>query len=134
MVYETDPSLEPVLQKYSCAFLSLAHYNPSFSDQEINSIYDQGIVSEIFDKECTILDWQRLADLLRLPLKYREGHWPVDTDLSNGEWFIGEWCNQLTMHFVAMDNAGNVIYDPIEGGSKTVANGHLVSYRIFDKA
>lgn len=134
MVYETDSALDSDLEKYGCSLLSLAHYNQALSDQEINSIKNQGIIAGILDNECTVLDWQKLVDLLRLPLKYRDGHWPIDADLSNGEWFIGEWYNEFTTHFVAMDNAGNVIYDPIEGGSKTVAEGHLVSYRIFDKA
>ena len=136
MVYETDPSLDSDLGKYGCAFLSLAHYNPNYTDSDLNRIKNEAQARGILDDEDTVLNWQMLVDLFAFPLKYRTppdtGHWPYDTDLSGGAYFIGEWYNAFMTHFVVMDNMRNVIYDPIQGGSNTVKNGHLVSFRIFD--
>ena len=140
MVYETDPKLDPDLQKFGCAVESLAVYNPDITDDELNAFARVAHSKGIIDSDDVIDDWQGLANLFGYPLKYREAHYPPDTQVDPKEMYlIGEWHNPNNgfTHFVVMDGKGidksNVSYDPIQGGSKTVREGSFVSYRIFDK-
>ena len=136
MVYETDDALDSDLRRYGCAFLSLAHYNPDFTDAQVNAIKADALAKGIIDLEDSVQEWQRLVDLFGFPLKFRAppatGHFPPETKLDVVAYVIGEWYNVFVSHFVVMDINNNVIYDPIEGGSNTVKMGHLVSYRLFD--
>ena len=138
MVYENDGKLDSDLAKYGCAFLSLAHYNPDITDDVVNDMAHKAHEKAIIDEDDTIQDWQALCDLFGYNLKYRSGHWPLSTAVTEDMYLIGEWYNVNTnfTHFVVMDCKGigkdNVIYDPIKGGSRTVAEGKMVSYRIFD--
>jgi hypothetical protein len=139
MLYETDAKLSPDLQKWGCAVEALAHYNPDITDEELNAIVVIAKSRGVLDAQDTVLDWQKLVDLFGYKLHYRAWHFLDPKDDPNKVYLVAEWHNSNNgfTHFVVMDGKGigkaNVIYDPIEGGSKTVRDGHFVSYRIFDK-
>jgi hypothetical protein len=136
MVYETDENLNPDLRKWGCAFLSLAHYQADLTDFELDSIAERCKAAGILDEEDAVQDWQKLVDVFGFNLVYRNGHFPDGTPIDSSTYLIGEWSFGNTTHFVVMDGHGvdktNVSYDPIEGGSNTVAKGSFISYRIFD--
>ena len=57
----------------------------------------------------------------------------LDFPLEEGDLVIQmwEWKAENLKHFTVADHEGNIIYDPIEGGSKTVKNGVLRSIRVI---
>jgi hypothetical protein len=139
MIYETDPGLSPDLRQYGCAVECVARYSPEMRDEELNAIVVVARARKILDAEDTVGDWQRLVDLFGFPLRYRDGHLPASTPVdAKTMWLVSRWFNPNSgkYHFVVMDGKGikpeNVLYDPIEGGSLTVRQGHFMDYRIFD--
>jgi hypothetical protein len=140
MMYETDANLEPELQKIGCYAESIAIYNPEITDSEMNAFWDKAKMLGYIDSSLDLVNPQGFVDILGYPLKFRDGHSPGDTPVNPATMhLVAEWFNPATNfhHFVVMDGRGllpgNVKYDPIQGGSRTVREGYFVSYRIFDK-
>ena len=145
MIYETDSSLDSDLQKIGCYALSIAHYRPEITSEEMNDAWGKAKICHYVDDDGTLTDPQSFVNILGYPLKIRldkngSSHYPKDKPVDPKEsWIIGEWHNDATnfTHFVCMDGLGtdksHVTYDPIQGGSRTVREGYLVSYRLFDK-
>ena len=138
MMYETDSGLDQDLQQIGCYAESIAIFNPDITDQEMNEAWEKAKAAGYVNSSADLIDPQGLVNILGYPLKFRDGHFPADTPLDPpNQHIIGKWVSGSKTHFVVMDGAGtdkdNVTYDPIEGGSLTVAQGHFDSYRIFDK-
>ena len=140
MMYETDSELDLDLQHVGCYAESIAIYNPNITDEEMNAAWEDAKSRGYVNSSGDLIDPQGLVNILGYPLKFRDGHFPPDTPVDPDTMhIIGEWFNQNNgrTHFVQMDGKGtdkdNVIYDPIRGGSLTVAEGRFDSYRIFDK-
>ena len=138
MMYETDSGLDQDLQQIGCYAESIAIFNPDITDQEMNEAWEKAKAAGYVNSSGDLIDPQGLVNILGYPLKFRDGHFPADTPLDPpNQHIIGKWVSGSKTHFVVMDGAGtdkdNVTYDPIEGGSLTVAQGHFDSYRIFDK-
>lgn len=138
MIHENDGNLDPDAAQVACYCLSIAHFNPDIGDASFNYVWEDAKRRGILDKDLILVDPQGFVNLLGYPLKFRDGHFPADTPLDPpSQHIIGKWVSGSKTHFVVMDGAGtdkdNVTYDPIEGGSLTVAQGHFDSYRIFDK-
>ena len=137
-IFENDGKLDPDAAQVACYCLSIAHFNPDISDASFNCVWEGAKARGILDKDLVLVDPQGFVNLLGYSLKFRDGHFPADTPLDPpNQHIIGKWVSGPKTHFVVMDGAGtdkeNVTYDPIEGGSLTVAQGHFDSYRIFDK-
>ena len=137
MIYENDGNLDPDAAQVACYGLSIARYDPNIDDATFNTVWEQAKTKGILDAD-VLVDPQGFVNLLGYPLKFRDGHFPADTPLDPpNQHIIGKWVSGSKTHFVVMDGSGtykdNVTYDPIEGGSLTVAQGHFDSYRIFDK-
>jgi hypothetical protein len=137
-IFENDGKLDPDAAQVACYCLSIAHFNPDISDASFNCVWEVAKARGILDKDLVLVDPQGFVNLLGYSLKFRDGHFPADTPLDPpNQHIIGKWVLGPETHFVVMDGAGtdkeNVTYDPIEGGSLTVAQGHFDSYRIFDK-
>ena len=138
MMYETDSGLDQDLQQIGCYAESIAIFNPDITDQEMNEAWEKAKAAGYVNSSGDLIEPQGLVNILGYPLKFRDGHFPPDTPLDPpNQHIIGKWVSGSKTHFVVMDGAGtdkdNVTYDPIEGGSLTVAQGHFDSYRIFDK-
>lgn len=160
MIYQTDKALSREIQKYGCAFCSLAYYRekqggPSWTARDLNAIWglakDQGIISGDLNGdgdtddpgELEILNWNSLARLMGLPLRILTRpdsvggittHFPVGHPLAVGKFVIAQWFNPDTnfRHFV-IGTSRPVEYDPIMGGSVTVREGYAETIRIFEE-
>ena len=137
-IFENDGNLDEDAAQVACYGLSIAHYNPDIDDDTFNSVWRQAKEQGILDSNDVMINPQGFVNLLGYKLKFRPGFWPANTKLDPpNQHIIGKWISGAKTHFVVMDGQGtdkeNVTYDPIEGGSLTVAQGHFDSYRIFDK-
>jgi len=150
MMHETDPGLGKEEGSVGCYVESIGAYSPDVTDEIVNKVWEEGKTKGFINAALEVVDPQGIVDLYGYPLRYVDGHFPADHAVDPATMhLIGEWHNAGTgfTHFVVMDGKGtarsNVIYDPIpvhydaEGtalaGSKTVAEGVFVSYRIFTK-
>jgi hypothetical protein len=138
MIYQTDEEFPPDIQHYGCYFMSLCFqldrlFNLGIMDHKILiSLYQSEESDSDFSAECYIQNPQGLCNHL-VPGKVNFlGIKPSDYQMQDKEFEIQHWYNKNTefYHFVAGDQ-GAVIYDPIEGGSKTVREGYLESKRIY---
>jgi hypothetical protein len=137
-IYENDGNLDEDAARVACYALSIVNYDPSIDDATFNAAWEKAKADGILDPNDVMLSPQGFVDILGYPLKFRDGHFPANTKLDPpNQHIIGKWVSGSKTHFVVMDGKGtdkdNVIYDPIRGGSLTVAEGHFDSYRIFDK-
>lgn len=142
MIYQTDKRLPPALQKYGCAFVSLAYYREHFMDrqwtvEELAAAWEGGIASGLitgdlngdkdFDDpgEATIQDWGGLAQYLGCRLQYL-GKFHPGAKEAVGAYVVAAWYNPRTLftHF-AVGDSRPALWDPIEGGSITCRDGHL---------
>ena len=118
------------------------HYHPDISDQEFDAVWEKAKQVGILDINDILHDPQGFVNLLGYALKYRDGHWPCGIVIDPAKTYvIGEWQRPAddggtVTHFVTMSGRGtdrdDVVYDPIEGGSRTVREGSCVSLRLFD--
>jgi hypothetical protein len=145
MIHENDGHLDEDASQVGCYCLGIAAFDPTITDEQFNQAWETAKAKTILDENDVLIDPQGFVDLLGLKLKYRMGFWPPGTLLDPpNQHIIGKWTrpnpkdtkNPIT-HFVVMDGKGtdktNVVYDPIDGGSRTVREGSFDSYRIFDK-
>lgn len=142
MIYQTDIRLPKPLQKYGCAFTSLAYFREAYlckpwSADELAAAWNGAIAGGLisgdlngdgdFDDagEAMIQNWQSLANYLRLPLQYvgKFGHDFPETPRKH--FSICAWKNDRTnfTHFV-VGSTKPVEFDPIYGGSVTVREGY----------
>lgn len=145
MIYQTDSEFEPDIQHFGCYFLSLLYQlnrllgTPEFDHKIIEVIYNtcqhtdannNGVTD--MNPECFIADPQGVVDYIvpgKVKFLYKQ---TADYVCQSEEFEVQTWYNPATQftHFVA-GLAGAVIYDPIQGGSRTVREGHIDSKRIF---
>ncbi len=142
MIYQTDKRLPAALQKYGCAFVSLASYRESemgkpWTVEALGAAWEGAIASGLitgdlngdkdFDDpgEATIQDWGGLAQYLGLRLQYLGKFHPGARE-AVGAFVVSAWYNPKTVftHF-AVGDSRPVIFDPIEGGSITCRDGYL---------
>lgn len=140
MIYQTQSS---ILSFYhdACYFCSIYYYKDILglptSLSEAEGLWISAINKGIIDSNFEIVDPQGLIDLMELPLKYRDAHYPPTTPIDPNTYVIEEWQHYINQdetfyHFMVGDGKGNIIYDPIEGGSQTHKFGHVYSLRLFD--
>ncbi len=136
MIYQTavpDANFEHM----GCAFDSLAYAREKYkripwTAVELAAAWNGARQEGILDSEFNIADWQALANYLNLPLQFL-GKFNLTDALPSGNLFIiTTWHNDRTnfTHFV-VGQAKPVEWDPIEGGSVTVAEGYPISNRVF---
>lgn len=82
--------------------------------------------------ELLIQNWDDLAKHTGSPLKFF-GQFPPGAPEKTGRYIIARWFNPNTgfRHFVVGDEKPPV-WDPIEGGSRTVREGHIEFLFLFD--
>ena len=151
MIYQTDRRLDRNLNHYGCYFVSLAYFRPfrmghDWTASELQEAWLEAIrVGAITgdlntdgdmddDGEAVIVNPDLLCHVLGLPLKYKDGHFPLDTPIPEGAYVITEWYNPDTKfrHFV-VGQRKPAQFDPIGGGSRTVREGYPVSLRIYER-
>ena len=152
MIYQTDRRLDRNLNHIGCLFVSLAYYRPyrmgqDWTASELQEAWLEAIRLKAIspdlngdgdlldDGEGIVKDHNLLCKVLGLPLRYVDGHHPLDTPIPPGAYVITEWYNPATefRHFV-VGSKRPVQFDPIGGGSRTVREGYPVSLRIYEKA
>lgn len=148
MIYQTDKNLDSNMNHIACAFDSLAYFRERYQDRpwaayELQKAWDGAIASGIISPDLNhdgdlldqgegeINDWQMLADYLRCKVQFL-GFFPPGAKEREGNFVIARWFNPRTnfRHFVVGD-LKPVEWDPIQGGSVTVREGHVDSLRIF---
>lgn len=139
MIWQTavpDPNFEHV----GCAFDCLAYAREKFGGaqwnaEELDAAWNGAKQIGILDADFNITDWQALANYLNLSLTFA-GKFNLTDALPAGNLFIiTAWHNDRTgfTHFV-VGQSKPVEWDPIEGGSVTVAEGYPISNRVFQVA
>jgi hypothetical protein len=139
MIYQTDEAFEPDIQHFGCYFLSLLwQLNrlfgvPELDHKVIEVIYGHEKADHDMAKEAYIENPQGLVDSIIPNKVHFVGKVLAPYTCQPGEFAIQCWYNPATdfHHFVAEASDGSVGYDPIEGGSRTVREGHLESKRIY---
>ena len=146
MIFQTDSRLDPSFNKYGCLFDCHAWYREAgmgqpWTAEALDAAWMEAVQRGIIDHQFVLQKPQALCDFLGLNLKVltridengiESTHFPIDTAIVGGMFAITEWHNDRTgfTHFV-LGAAKPVVFDPIEGGSVTVAEGYPVSYRLF---
>jgi hypothetical protein len=146
MIFQTDDEFESDIQHFGCYFLSLMwQLNrllgvPSLDHKTVEVIYNtcrhldannNGVTD--MAPEAFIADPQGVVDFVA-PGKVRfVGLEGAGYQCKVSEFAVQQWFNPATgfKHFVAEGPDGRVLYDPIEGGSRTVREGHIDSKRIY---
>jgi hypothetical protein len=138
MVYQNDPDFDHNINAWGCYFFSLLwqldkHFELGIMDpMSIRSIYASEQLDGDIGNECFLTDPQGICTAVipgRVQFLGRQGFLYIH---GPDEFEIQCWYNPNTNfhHFVAGDGA-TVLYDPIQGGSRTVREGSLESKRIF---
>ena len=138
MIYQTDPTFPSSIQHWGCYFLSLLwHLNDRFSlgiftFPEVMRIYTHETGDFDIGPECYLQNPQGVCDeVVPGKVKYLGKQGSIYTCASD-EFEVQRWHNPNTdfFHFVAA-KGGHVVYDSIEGGSRTVREGACDGKRIF---
>jgi hypothetical protein len=138
-IYQTDAEFPPDIRSYGCYFLSLLFqldrlFSLGIMDHKIiQAIYEAESKDFDLGPECYISNPKGLANHVARGKTDFLGRFDRFYVCRENEFEVCRWFNPNTDfgHFVAGDGKGNVIYDPIEGGSRTVREGYLESKRIF---
>lgn len=145
MIYQTDDAFSPDIRKYGCYFVSLMwQLNrlfgiPNLDHKTVEAIYDTCQHTDANNNgltdmapEAFISDPQGVVDFVAPHKVHFVGKTGPEYLCQPGEFAIQCWYNSTTnfRHFVA-ERDGRVGYDPIEGGSRTVREGHLEGKRIY---
>lgn len=140
MVFQN--ALDSSINHIACYYDSIANYrNYPWKASELNDIFfickDRNFIN---DKNC-IIDPTHVAVMLNCNLAFQGKYYCDFKPDSDKHYIIGCW--KMTKdaddaHFVVMDTSGiytreHVIFDPWEGGSKTVREGLCTSLRVFLK-
>jgi len=150
MVYQTDKRMPIEHQHVGCAFNAVAfarelYLNLPWTAEELGKAWNEairrGLVSGDLNKsgilgdrpdELSIQNWQSIAEFLETPLRYF-GSFKPGAPERVGRYLLARWYNPATKftHFVVGDERP-VVWDPIEGGSRTVREGTCVGLELFD--
>ena len=150
MIYQTDPRLGRYYNKYGCLFTSIAYAReylggPDWTPNELRAKWEyciaRGFISGDMNKdgdmddddELVIQDHNNVCSILGVPLSYIPGHHNPNVVIEKDMYAIGAFRNPRTnfVHFAVIDRNKKVIFDPIEGGSRTVREGYLKSMRLY---
>jgi hypothetical protein len=140
MTYQTRPCFPYDVQHFGCYLFSICflldrQFNLGiFMDAGMLKIYQDEEADRDLGAESFVDSPQHLCDHVagEGKVSFEEMHYPADHQCNPGELEVQCWFNPATNfhHFVAAEN-GRMIYDPIEGGSRTVREGHCESKRVF---
>ena len=140
MTYQTRPCFPYDVQHYGCYLFSICFLLDRsyglgiFDDSSMLQIYFREEQDRDLGPESFVSSPQHLADHVAGVGKvvFEDQHYPADHQADATDLEIQCWYNPATdfRHFVAAEN-GKVIYDPIEGGSRTVREGRLESKRVY---
>ena len=133
MIYQTDSEFSPDIAHFGCYFMSLIYSLnqrfgiPILDHKVIEAIYQAERADGDMGAEAFIESPQGVCDGIVPGRVTFLGKFPAEYECGPGEFEIQCWYNPKTdfHHFVAPG------YDPIEGGSRTLREGHLESKRIF---
>lgn len=138
LIYQTDTEFESDIRHYGCYLLSLCFQ----LDRLLGlGIMDHKIIETLYNlegrdgdigAECFIQNPQGICDRIANGKVKYIGRFMKDYVCMPNEFEILHFYNPNTEfgHFVA-GFKGTVIYDPIQGGSRTVREGYLESKRIY---
>ena len=133
MIYQTDDAFGPDIRHFGCYFLSLIHELnrlfglPMLDHKVIELIYQHEKADGDMGDEAFIENPQGVCDHI-IPGKVKFlGKFAFDYKPAPNQFEIQCWYNPATefRHFVAPG------YDPIQGGSRTLREGHIESKRIY---
>lgn len=128
-----------IIREFGCYFLCLCFLNKKehFSQQDIRNIYYKALINQAIDYDCFVRNplyfIRGSKDLKKLSLKQYTpsqktrdlvGRYRIQDPLLSSQ--------GLQSHFVVLDPMTlDVIYDPIEKGSRHVREGELIDLRVF---
>ena len=139
MIYQTSKGLHPDLKKYGCYFLSILRIYEKEAKLElevttVNQIYElcqkvQYVGHDAYILEGGISGIAQIASAVTTAGVYMR----LMDNQGNYNNIIGKFSRKLpsglhNSHFVLMENANDVDYDPWPN-SKTVREGQIVDYR-----
>ncbi len=142
MIYQTDPRLPKAMQKYGCAFVSLAYYREKYMErpwtaEALAAAWEGAIACGLVSGdlnvdgdmddpgEATVLDWGGLAQYLGCRLQYVGKCHPGAKEAKDA-YVVSAWYNPATKftHF-AVGDSRPVLWDPIAPSSITCRDGYL---------
>ena len=138
MIYQTDKEFPSAINHFGCYFMSLLYqidqrFQTGFDHDFVNGVYNHETADHDIGDECLLNNAQGVCDFVKYgKIKYL-GHFDPVYLCAPDEFDVQAWFNPRTdfTHFMAGDGKFDVAYDPIEGGSVTRREGHLLSKRIF---
>lgn len=135
MILQTDSRLRKEIHDDGCYYMSILFLVNKYTGLElsadfIDAMFDMFVSIGAMSRECYILDPDRIFGHLGLKVKYTDMHERPERKCRPDEIEILYFFGPAGGHFVAGDGNGNVTYDPW-GASRAVAEGRLVSKRIF---
>ena len=140
MILQRDPRLNDRINKYACYLMFIfyevnKYTNYMFDPAIINDLYEVLLQHGYIDRDCFIIDPEAIFGFLGMPVKYTGKHESPFRRCKEDEFealmFKLIRPNHKTwVHFTAGNGRGVVTYDPW-GCSKAVAEGYLISKRIF---
>jgi hypothetical protein len=134
-MWQTDPEFVEEIQKWGCHLLCfLTGLELKLSHEDVNQMFRKLKETRICSWESFVIYPDKLLEYLGSDRKYL-GKKPVDFKLEEGDMCIQLyfWKEKNLKHFVLSSLSGDIIYDPIEGGSQTVKYGVLDSIRVVRK-
>ena len=143
IIYQKDPVLNPVIQKYGCLFLSILYHAPkTITEADANVIWDlcvqRGIITGDlnadgdFDDigEAVLKSHQKLLDILEIPARYDNKHHTAEEEIPDGVLFAIGGFKYNILHFVNIDKDKRVVNDPLRN-SLSVSMGKLETMRWY---
>ena len=141
MIYQNE--LDKSISSIACYFVSLAFYRAwkgfNWTDNDLNYIFEICKQKGFIDTNNCIYNPQKVADMLGLKLIFRGKYYPDSYKVRKNDYIISCWKlskDATSAHFCVSDNSGiytkeHIIFDPWQGGSKTVREGACYSLRVF---
>lgn len=138
-VYQTDSNIMS-LHSEGCYFTCIYHYRdiigaPTSLDQ-LESFWRKSLALRYIDEDFNIISPNGICELMDIPLKYRDAHYPPTQPLEPMTYRILKLfrpSNKFS-HFVVGLDRGNISFDPIRGGSLTAKDPmtYVESVRLYD--
>lgn len=132
MILQMHPKLNGDIQRNGCGFLSIIWHAVRKrrlvleSIDEINQLYDKIIPFGYMGENCFIYRWEKVFEMVGLPVDYTQRHEDPSRVCEKGEIEI----LRFPGHFVAGNGQGIVTYDSY-GESAAIRTGDMRSKRIF---
>lgn len=133
MLYQNDPEFPLSIQRTGCHFMSLLYVGlgPTFDNLsyfDVLELLDRLQETRIVTYDGYVMYPQKMLNYLGDSYTYHgiTADEPAPKDL-----LLGLYQHHDKKHFVVMNDRHQICYDPIRGGSTTVAYGHLKNIRLI---